>query len=166
MATSAYCLRLTGYGEGCFLWAEGGVRQSSVFAEDLELIRRIEVEVGTNDVHLVDEVRKRGFNRTLHMLCYHINVGYPVLAKGTRCLVPIEDVVWAAHADTFTDQCVGYARPSGPEDTVREQVWLYEMKGDGDGNVAIALVNTATQQQPDDPFPVPSGQFCPLSGQR
>lgn len=140
--------RLTGYGERwegdrCFLWAEGTVRQSAVFAEDLELIRRIEVEVGTNDIQLSDEVRNRGFNRTPHMLCYHINLGYPVLAEGARYLAPIEDVVWAAHANTYTDQGVGYARPSGPADTFREQVWQHEMKADAAGDVAIALVNDA-----------------------
>jgi len=140
--------RLTGYGERweddrCFLWAEGCVRQSAVFAEDLELTRRIEVEVGTNDIQLSDEVRNRGFNRTPHMLCYHINVGYPVLAEGARYVAPIKDVVWAAHADTYKDQGVGYARPSGPVDTFREQVWEHEMKADTAGNVAIALINDA-----------------------
>ena len=43
--------RLVGYGEGwhgdeCVLWAEGVVRQAAVFAEALELRRRIEVTVG------------------------------------------------------------------------------------------------------------------------
>ncbi len=245
--------RLTSYGERwegdrCFLWAEGVVRQSAVFAEDLELTRRIEIEVGTNDIHLNDEVRNRGFNRTPHMLCYHINVGYPVLSDGARYVAPIEDVVWAAHADTYEDQGVGYARPSGPADTFREQVWQHEMTPDANGKVAIALVNdalslglevttskselpctyewqhlqsggyafgiepsthhvlgngfarerdemiwlehgdtrqysvnlkvltsandiaqsdaaiTATQKQPDDPFPIPSGKFRTLSG--
>ncbi|WP_299684196.1 aldose 1-epimerase family protein [uncultured Tateyamaria sp.] len=140
--------RLTGYGERwegdrCFLWAEGCVRQAAVFAEDLELIRRVEVEVGTNDIALSDEVRNRGFNRTPHMLCYHINIGHPVLADGARYVAPIEDVVWAAHADSYKDQGVGYARPSGPADTFREQVWQHEMKADAAGNVAVALINDA-----------------------
>ena len=138
--------RLNGYGERweedkCFLWAEGTVRQSAVFAEDLELVRRIEVEVGTNEIHLKDRVRNRGFNRTAHMLCYHINVGHPVLAAGARYLAPIEDVVWAAHINEYEAQGVGYARPSAPRSTFREQVWQHEMKADENGKVAIALVN-------------------------
>lgn len=140
--------RLTGYGERwkddrCVLWAEGVVRQSAVFAEDLELTRRIEVEVGTNEITLSDQVRNHGFNRTPHMLCYHINVGHPILADGARYVAPIEDVVWAAHADSYTDQGVGYARPSGPKDTFREQVWQHEMKADAIGRVSIALINDA-----------------------
>ncbi|TJV03530.1 MAG: DUF4432 family protein, partial [Mesorhizobium sp.] len=43
--------RLTGYGETwdgdrCVLWAEGIVQQSTVFGEDLHLLRRIEADVG------------------------------------------------------------------------------------------------------------------------
>ena len=140
--------RLEGYGERwegdrCFLWAEARIRQSAVFAEDLELHRRIEVEVGTNAIHLHDQVRNCGFNKTPHMLCYHINVGHPILADGARYVAPVEDVVWAAHHETYTDQGVGYARIAGPSDVFREQVWQHEMKADAQGNVAIALINDA-----------------------
>lgn len=138
--------RLGGYGERwegdrCFLWAEGRVHQAAVFAEDLELVRRVEVEVGTNEIRLDDDVRNCGFNKTPHMLCYHINVGHPILAEGARYVAPIEDVVWAAHQDTYEDQGVGYARIAGPADRFREQVWQHEMKADASGNVAIALIN-------------------------
>lgn len=140
--------RLTGYGERwegdrCFLWAEGIVRQAAVFAEDLELVRRVEVEAGQNEIHLTDVVRNRGFNRTPHMLCYHINVGHPILSDTARYIAPIEDVVWAAHQDSYEDQGVGYASPTGPADRFREQVWQHEMKADVDGNVSVALVNEA-----------------------
>lgn len=140
--------RLTGYGERwegdrCYLWAEGTVRQAAVFAEDLELIRRVEVEVGSNKIYLQDVVRNRGFNRTPHMLCYHINVGHPILAENARYIAPIEDVVWAAHYDTYEAQGVGYALLAAPADTFREQVWQHEMKADTAGEVSVALVNDA-----------------------
>lgn len=140
--------RLTGYGERwegdrCFLWAEAVIRQSAVFAEDLELVRRVEAEVGSNEISLHDQVRNRGFNKTPHMLCYHINVGHPILAEGARYVAPIEDVVWASHQDNYDAQGVGYATLSAPLDTFREQVWQHEMKPDIAGNVAIALINDA-----------------------
>ena len=89
--------RLTGYGEvwdgdECTLWCEGVVQQSTVFGEDLHLIRRIEAKVGGNEILLKDRVVNHGFYRTPHMLCYHINVGHPVLAEGSRYLAPIEHV--------------------------------------------------------------------------
>ena len=51
-----------------------------------------------NEIRLHDRVVNHGFYRTPHMYCYHINVGHPVLAEGSRYLAPITDVVWAAHA--------------------------------------------------------------------
>lgn len=138
--------KLTGYGERwegdrCFLWAEGVVRQAAVFGEDLELTRRIEIEVGTNDIRLHDTVRNRGFYETPHMYCYHINVAHPVLAEGSRYLAPIRDVIWAAHESQYRDQGVGYRTLPGPIEGFHEQVWQHDMAPDDAGNVSVALVN-------------------------
>ncbi|SEL30786.1 aldose 1-epimerase family protein [Pacificibacter marinus] len=138
--------RLTGYGERwegdrCFLWAEGVVTQAVVFGENLELRRRIEVEVGTNDIQLTDEVTNRGFYRTPHMYCYHINLGHPVLEEGARYLAPIKEVVWAAHENTYEQQGVGYRILPEPQQNFHEQVWQHAMVADGAGEIPVALVN-------------------------
>ncbi|OHZ00432.1 aldose 1-epimerase family protein [Salinicola sp. MIT1003] len=137
---------LIGYGERwegdtCILWAEGIIRQGTVFGEHLELHRRIEIEVGSNDITLNDRVVNRGFYRTPHMLCYHINLGYPLLDEGSRYLAPIRDVVWAAHAENYRDQNVGYRELPEPQRRFHEQVWEHEMGADDDGQVPSALVN-------------------------
>lgn len=139
--------RLTGYGERwdgdrCFLWAEGVVQQSAVFGEDLHLIRRIEIEVGSNDIILSDRVVNHGFYRTPHMYCYHINVSYPLLDEGARYLAPIEDVVWAAHAGAdYRKQGVGYRTAPAPQLNFHEQVWQHELAAGAQGQVSVALVN-------------------------
>lgn len=143
--------RLSGYGEQwngdeCTLWCEGIVQQSTVFGEDLHLIRRIEAKVGSDEIHLHDRVVNHGFYRTPHMFCYHINVGHPVLAEGSRYLAPIRDVVWAAHAgENYWTQGVGYRRLPGPLLGFHEQVWQHEMGVDTAGKVPVALVNDALQ---------------------
>ncbi|WP_121066036.1 aldose 1-epimerase family protein [Chachezhania antarctica] len=138
--------RLSGYGtrwEGdrAFLWAEGVVTQAAVFGEHLELTRRIEVEVGSDEIRMTDEVTNRGFYKTPHMYCYHINVGHPVLEDGARYIAPIRDVVWAAHADSYDGQGVGYRALPGPQTDFHEQVWQHEMGTDAEGEVPVALVN-------------------------
>ncbi len=138
--------RLTGYGESwegdeCTLWAEGVVQQSTVFGEDLHLIRRIEAKVGSDEIHLHDRVVNHGFYRTPHMYCYHINVGHPVLAEGSRYVAPIRDVVWAAHADDYHKQGVGYRTQSAPKLNFHEQVWQHDMQADTAGKVNVALIN-------------------------
>jgi len=138
--------RLTGYGERwegetCILWAEGVVQQSTVFGEDLHLIRRIEATVGGNEIRLHDRVVNHGFYRTPHMYCYHINVGHPVLAEGSRYVAPIRDVIWAAHADDYQKQGVGYRTLPAPKMNFHEQVWQHNMQADASGRVNVALVN-------------------------
>ncbi|MCV3763974.1 aldose 1-epimerase family protein [Rhizobium sp. TRM95796] len=141
--------KLTGYGERwdgdeLVLWCEGSVIQGAVFGEHLELIRRIEITAGTNDIRISDRVVNRGFYRTPHMYCYHINVGHPVLAEGSRYIAPIREVVWAAHAgDDFRKQSAGYRTMPAPQLGFHEQVWQHELGADAAGEVPVALVNDA-----------------------
>ncbi len=138
---------LTGYGESwdgdeCTLYAEGTIKQSTVFGEDLHLVRRIEAKVGSNEIVLKDRVVNRGFYRTPHMLLYHIDLGHPLLSEGSRYIAPVKDVVWAAHAGAdYRKQGVTYKKMAGPRDGYREQVWQFEMGADKDGKVPVALVN-------------------------
>jgi hypothetical protein len=138
--------RLTAYGETwdgdeCTLYCEGVVQQSAVFAEDLHLIRRIEARVGTNEFVLKDRVVNHGFYRTPHMFLYHINVGHPVLADGSRYLAPIRQTLWAAHEQSYRAQSVGYRTLPGPQEQFHEQVWQHEMAADADGRIPVAVVN-------------------------
>jgi len=139
--------RLVGYGESwidnrCVLWAEGVVQQAAVFGENLHLIRRIEADVGGNEIRLTDRVINQGFMPTPHMLFYHINVSYPLLDAGTRYLAPIEDVVWASHAGKdLRRQDAGYRTAVAPQPQFREQVWQHSMTADEAGRVPVAILN-------------------------
>jgi hypothetical protein len=139
--------KLLAYGESwkgdeCTLYCEGLVQQSTVFGEDLHLIRRIEAKLGSNEILLKDRVVNHGFYRTPHMLLYHFNVGYPVLAEGSRYLAPIKECLWAGHAgEGYQKQNVGYRTLGAPQHPFREQVWQHEMVADEKGKVPVALVN-------------------------
>jgi len=139
--------RLTGYGERwdgdrCVLWAEGIIQQAAVFGEDLHLIRRIEADVGGNEIRLADRVVNHGFNRTPHMYFYHVNVSHPLLDAGSRYLAPIRDVVWAGHTgERYEAQKVGYRTAPAPQLGFSEQVWQHEMGADDKGQVPVAVVN-------------------------
>jgi hypothetical protein len=140
--------RLVAYGEEwrgdeCWLFCEGIVQQAAVFAEDLHLIRRIEARVGSNEFVLKDRVVNHGFYRTPHMLLYHISIGYPVLAEGSRYLAPIAHTPFAAHAANYRGQGVGYRTLSGPRLNFDEQVWEHWMAADAEGRVPVAVVNDA-----------------------
>lgn len=138
--------RLTGYGERwegdrCILWAEAEIRQAATFGETLTLHRRIEADLGGHEIRLSDRVENTGFLPTPHMFFYHINLGHPLLDEGARYLAPISDVVWAAHADRYRAQGVGYRTIPAPQPGFSEQVWQHETAADPAGEVPVAVVN-------------------------
>ena len=138
--------RLVGYGERwegdeCVLWCEGVIHQSTVFGEDLHLLRRIEARMGSNEINLHDRVINRGFYRTPHMFMYHINVGYPVLDEGSRYLAPVRHTIWASHDARYREQQVGYLTQPTPQIDFREQVFEHRLQADQNGKVPIVLVN-------------------------
>jgi len=128
-------------GDECWLFCEGLVQQATVFGEDLHLIRRIEARVGSSEFVLRDRVVNHGFYRTPHMFLYHINIGHPILAEGSRYLAPIAHVPWASHADSYRAQSVGYRTMPAPTINFHEQVWEHAMAADADGQIPVALVN-------------------------
>jgi hypothetical protein len=142
---SAYTpARLIGYGvdwdgDDCILWAEGEVRQAAMFAENLRLVRRIEAKVGEAAVEVRDRVENLGYYRTPHMLLYHVNIGWPVLADGSELLAPIASTPFTAHDPKVTE--IGYRLQPAPQDGFREQVYAHEVTPEADGVVPAALVN-------------------------
>ena len=136
--------RLAGYGERwegerCVLWAEGEVRQAAVFGENLRLHRRIEADLGGDEIRLTDTVRNAGFDPTPHMLLYHINLGWPLLEEGARFLAPISATTW--RTDSVAEQGVDHLVLPAPRAGFVEQVYEHELLADADGTTGAALVN-------------------------
>jgi hypothetical protein len=135
--------RLVGYGEEwrgdeCVLWAEGVVRQSAVFAEAMELRRRVEVTVGGSALRISDRVVNVGFDPTTQMLLYHVNVGYPVLDEGSRLLIPAPP-----GAPTGDYPPEDYRVMTGPQPRCKEQCYEHSVVAEPDGTAPVALVNDA-----------------------
>jgi len=137
--------RLMGYGEDwrsadtCTLWAEGEVRQAAVFGEHLRLRRRVEADLGSNEIRLVDVVTNAGFDPTTHMFLYHINLGWPLVDEGTRFVAPIVRTPW--FTDSVREQQVSYQRMPPPQAGFVEQVYAHDVAAGDDGRVVVAVVN-------------------------
>ncbi len=133
--------RLVGYGERwdgdeCLLWAEGEVLQASVFGERLLLRRRIEARVGESRLRVHDEVENVGFDRTPHMLLYHVNAGFPVVDEGAEVLVP------ALAAEPRGEHPLeGYRQLEAPGPGFVEQVVEHGNVAEPGGTVPVAVVN-------------------------
>jgi hypothetical protein len=136
--------RLTGYGERwdggwCLLWAEGQVRQTAIFAENLLLNRRVEADLGGTEIRLTDTVVNAGFDPTPHMFLYHINVGWPLLDDGTRFDAPIAGTIW--RTDSVAEQGASHLQFTGPHPGFVEQVYEHVLAPEPDGRTRVRVTN-------------------------
>ena len=137
--------RLTGYGERweddrCFLYAQGEIRQAAMYGENLVLERRIEAEVGTDTVIFHDRVRNLGFYATPHALLYHVNLGWPVVDKGTRLAAPIKSTPFTTHDPHAVE--FGPLEQPVPQSKFYQQVYEHEVVPQEDGTARAALINS------------------------
>ena len=89
--------RLAGYGarwegDACTLWAEGVVRQASLYGENLEMTRRVECDADGAEIRIADVVANLGAAPQPSMSLYHVNLGWPLIAEGARIVAPAESV--------------------------------------------------------------------------
>ncbi len=126
-------------GDDCVLFAEGTVRQVTMFGENLELARRIEAPVGGRTIKITDNVTNLGFRTTPHALLYHVNTGWPVLSAESRLSLPIERTVFHAHDPDATQ--IGPLVQAAPQAGFREQVYEHALRQRADGMVPVLLAN-------------------------
>ena len=86
-----------------------------------------------------DVVTSHGFHPTPHALLYHVNLGFPVVAEGTRLVAPLRRTRFTSH-DTARAE-VGPLAQTAPLSGFVEQVYEHELAADAAGNSFAALVN-------------------------
>jgi hypothetical protein len=133
--------RLVGHGETwdgdtCVLWAEGEVRQTGVFFEDLVIRRRIEARVGESHFTIHDVVENAGHSVTSHMLLYHCNIGFPIVDEGSELLLP----TGGTRTDPW-DSVETYRTLSAPRRDFQEACFYERILGEPSGSVPAGVVN-------------------------
>jgi len=123
------------------MWVRGRMRETVVFGENLTLTRRISANLGESRLFVRDIVVNEGFQTTPHMMLYHCNFGFPLLAEGAELLTPARTVtprddVAAAGLDV-------HARFEAPIEGYDEQCFYHDMQADEDGYVTAMLLNRA-----------------------
>ncbi|MBU2935887.1 MULTISPECIES: DUF4432 family protein [Pacificibacter] len=90
---------IRGYGlndevETPYVFCEIECVQAISFGTTLRLRRRIEIAVGSRHITLHDEVCNIGTVAATHMLLYHFNLGFPLVASGTELKMSDSAPIW------------------------------------------------------------------------
>jgi hypothetical protein len=120
-----------------FVYVEGELRQANVFGEVLVLRRRIEADVFGRTLRLVDVVRNDGYAPTPHMVLYHVNAGWPLVAPGARVAATVGEPRFTTPAAEGAD----WRTVSAPVRGAVEQVWEHTPMPDEAGVVRACVVN-------------------------
>jgi hypothetical protein len=126
-------------GDDYTVWVQGKVREAAVFGENVVLTRRISMRLGESRIFVDDVVENLGYEPVEHMLIYHMNLGFPVVSKGSEFVAPSRSVTprdddakqGAEHCTLFDEPTSGY----------REKVYYHDLASSEDGMTRAAVMN-------------------------
>lgn len=117
----------------------GEMCEAALFKENLVLRRTLTSKLGGKSIYIHNEVENQGFEACALMILFHFNLGYPVLDKGSRFILPsIEVVPRDEDARKGLGDCYSFSEPI---ESFREQVFYHTVAADTEGNTCAGLVN-------------------------
>ncbi len=128
-------------GDRYVLWAEGLLRETSVFGVNLVMKRRISTALDEAKMRIEDRIVNHGFEPAPLMLLQHFNLGFPLVDSTTRLILPAHATVPRDDvARPGLDHCLEF---DDPIDGYQEQVFYHDLQAAADGNVEVRLTNPA-----------------------
>jgi Domain of unknown function (DUF4432) len=117
------------------LVVEGIIRQSRVFGENLVLHRRIESAVGSTVLSIRDTVTNEGSSNAGHMVLYHANFGWPLVAPGST--VQLNATEHRGVDERASQEPQSWSVLSGPRHDYEERVYVHGFDGIGRGVASL-----------------------------
>ena len=96
--------------------------------------------MGENKLIIEDMVKNIGFEKSPHMIIYHINIGFPILDKNSKLIEPANSIITPFDENAKN----GFAKYSTFDDPVKnfkEHVFLHDIRADKSGYINAAMVN-------------------------
>ena len=123
------------------LWAEGTLRETSVFGVNLVMKRRVSTSLDEAKMWIEDRIENHGFEPAPLMLLQHCNLGFPLADSATRLVLPAHTTVPRDDAARpGLDHCLEF---NDPIDGYQEQVFYHDLQAGADGSVEVRLINPA-----------------------
>jgi len=122
---------------------KGEMRDASLFKDNLVLKRTVKTSLDSKTIEIEDIVENQGFEIQDLMMMYHINIGYPVIDRGTRVLIPSLSV--AAMNEASMKNKDSWADITDTVDGCPENVFVHHVKKNADGKVYASVYNQNLQ---------------------
>lgn len=123
-------------------------RDARMFGPVLEVRRTIQCMIGRAEIHLYDQVTNRGNTRCSHNWLYHVNVGYPLLDRGSQFIYRGKAEHWQLPnppARALSDSALNGLKRVGGSLAAHvgsgERGVVVEVKPDREGQCHVGLIN-------------------------
>lgn len=126
-------------GDDYVMRVQGKLTESAVFGNTLVLTRHITARLGEPRFFVHDSVENRGRERSPFMLLYHVNIGFPLVHRDSRLLLPTEHVTPRDEAAQVGHEL--YDRFEDPTPDYAERVYFHAMRPNSEGRAQAAIVN-------------------------
>ncbi|MFQ5811401.1 MAG: aldose 1-epimerase family protein, partial [Armatimonadota bacterium] len=126
-------------GDEYWMWAQGKMREASVFGPNLLLTRKICARLGESTIRIQDVVANEGHEPQEHMFLYHCNLGFPLLDAGAEFLAPSKQVT--PRTEFSGETLPEHAKFAPPTAGIEERVYYHDLATDAHGMTCVALVN-------------------------
>ncbi len=126
-------------GDEYVMSVKGEVRETGVYRDSLVMTREISASLGGDAITIRDVVENRSFAASPHMMLYHINIGFPVVDKGSRLAAP--SLVVTPRDDAAEDGKAQYDVFSEPIAGFEEKVYYHDMAAARSGETCAGIVN-------------------------
>lgn len=124
---------------GAEIRIQGTVRDAEIFGDKLRLDRMITCAYREKKFTIHDRVTNEGYRKARHMILYHMNIGYPMLAPDSEIYIPAtETVARNAHAQTGLATCK-QAQEADPN--YEEMCYYHRLMTDANGFATVAIFN-------------------------
>ncbi|TDO94133.1 uncharacterized protein DUF4432 [Halanaerobium saccharolyticum] len=127
-------------GESVFLNLKGRVRETKTLSTNLLLERTISAELGKNKIRIHDTITNEGFTEEPLMFLYHINLGHPLVDKGTK--LHSDSLNVQARDDISARYLNNYETYLGPTPDYPDVVFYHDVRENENGFCEVSLKNT------------------------
>lgn len=133
------CLNTAWEGDQYVLTVSGKVRQAKALGESISLQREIRAVAGESRISIVDLVTNEGFEPVPHMILYHLNIGHPLLTKGT--VLQSDSLEVLPRDEIASDGLESSHLYQDPTPGFPDTVFYHRLQADSQGWCQVALVN-------------------------
>ena len=122
-----------------YLEVSGEARETRMFGENLVLRRKVWSKGGENRLFVTDSVINEGFEKTPHVILYHVNIGFPFVDRDSYLEAKVKECI--PRDKEAEEGKENFDKFSPPIPGFKEKCYFLDLEENSEGKVKVSIVN-------------------------